>query len=104
MDSDRVREMMMMMMEMEMGMGSHGGVSILMRLTQRRNYEPMVVALTPKCSWRATVRTHWLNKLRPAGASLKAEGPEGPLAPVVTTGSYKNKNLEHGLATWRTNP
>ena len=31
-------------------------------------------------------RTRWLDKLRPAGASHKADGPEGPTAPIVTTG------------------
>ena len=31
-------------------------------------------------------RTRWLDKLRPAGASQKADGPEGLMAPVVTTG------------------
>ena len=32
-------------------------------------------------------RTLWLDKLRPAGASQKAEGPEGPMAPIVVTGT-----------------
>ena len=31
-------------------------------------------------------RTRWSDKLRPAGASQKADGPEGPMAPVVTAG------------------
>ena len=31
-------------------------------------------------------RTRWLDKLRPAGASQKADGPESPMAPIVTTG------------------
>ena len=64
------------------------------RPTQPGNYEPIIVACTPECSWRATVRTRWLNKLRSAGASLKEEGPEGPIAPVVTNGSQRT--LEHG--------
>ena len=46
----------------------------MMTLTQQRNYEPIIVALAPECSWRATVRTRWLNKLRPAGASHKRMG------------------------------
>ena len=44
------------------------------RLTQHRNYVPVIVALTPECSWRATVRTRWLNKLRPAGAAHRRKG------------------------------
>ena len=41
-------------------------------------------------------RTRWLDKLRPAGASQKADGPEGPMAPIVTTGvSVIGKNLSH---------
>ena len=31
-------------------------------------------------------RTRWLGKLRAAGASQKTDGPEGPMAPIVTTG------------------
>ena len=31
-------------------------------------------------------RTRWLDKFRPAGASRKADGPEGLMAPIVTTG------------------
>ena len=31
-------------------------------------------------------RTRWLDKLRPAGGSQKADGPEGPMAPIVTAG------------------
>ena len=31
-------------------------------------------------------RTRWLDELRPAGASQMADGPEGPMAPIVTTG------------------
>ena len=55
-------------------------------------------------------RTRWLNKLRPAGASLMAEGPEGPIAPVVTTGSYLKKTWNMVLPChlparqWRTYP
>ena len=43
---------------------------------------------------RASVRTRWLNKLRPR-APHQAEGPDGPIAPVVTTGYYfcSKKNL-----------
>ena len=41
----------------------------MMRLTQHRNYESIFVALADECSWRAAVRTRWLNKIRPAGAS-----------------------------------
>ena len=33
-----------------------------------------------------------LNKLMPAGASHKRKGPDGAIAPVVTTGTYR-KNL-----------
>ena len=55
------------------------------------------MALTPECLWRATVRTRWLDKLWARGRLTQAEGPEGPLAPVTTTGIYK-KNLEHGRA------
>ena len=42
-------------------------------------------------------RTHWLDKLRPAVASQKADGPEGPTAPIVTTGvsHCRKKNLSH---------
>ena len=41
-------------------------------------------------------RTRWLNKLRPAGASQKADGPEGPMAPIVTTGvSSVGKTFSH---------
>ena len=37
-----------------------------------------------------------LQSLRPAGASQKAEGPEGPMAPIVTTGiSVVGKKLSH---------
>ena len=40
------------------------------------------------------IRTRWLDKLRPAGASQKAEGPEGPMAPLVTAGvSIVGKNF-----------
>ena len=38
-------------------------------------------------------RTRWLDKLRPAGASQKADGPEGPMAPIVTTGILVVENL-----------
>ena len=31
-------------------------------------------------------RTRWLDKLKPADASQEADGPEGPMAPIVTTG------------------
>ena len=34
-------------------------------------------------------RTRWLDKLRPAGASQKGDGPEGPLALIVTTNILK---------------
>ena len=37
--------------------------------------------------------TRWLSKLRPAGASQKADGPEGPIAPIVTSGKLQKKNL-----------
>ena len=42
-------------------------------------------------------RTRWLDKLRPAGASQKAEGPEGPMAPIVTTGCHHDskKKLDY---------
>ena len=33
------------------------------------------------------------------GRLRQEEGPEGAIAPVVTTGGYKKKNLEHGRAT-----
>ena len=38
-------------------------------------------------------RTRWLDKLRPAGASQKADGPEGPMAPIVTFGILIVENL-----------
>jgi len=43
-------------------------------------------------------RTRWLDKLRPAGASQEADGPEGPMAPIVTTGILivkKEKTFSH---------
>ena len=66
------------MMEMDMDMESHGGVSIMKRLTHHRNYVPIIVALAPGCSWGATVRTRWLNELRPAGPPTggRAGGPD----------------------------
>ena len=33
------------------------------------------------------------------GRLTQAEGPEGPIAPVVTTGSHEKNYLEHGRAT-----
>ena len=84
---------------MEMEMESHGGVSIMKRLTQHRNYVPINVALAPECSWRAAVRTRWPEQAQPSGRLTQAEGPEGQIAPVVTNGSYKKKNLDHGRAT-----
>ena len=71
---------------MEMDTESHGGVSIMMRLTQHRNYEPIIVALVESYS------PHPLAEHAQAYGSLtQMEGPGGLTAPVVTTGSYKKK-------------
>ena len=34
------------------------------------------------------IRTRWQKKAQACGRLTKAEGPEGPIAPVVTTGGY----------------
>ena len=62
------------------------------------NYEKMPIScsMDPRVLVESFNRTRWLEKLRAAGASQKADGPEGPMAPVVTlVFSLQQKNLSH---------
>ena len=47
---------------------------------------PISGSMDPRVLVESFNRTRWLDKLRPSGASQKADGPEGPMAPIVTTG------------------
>ena len=55
-----------------------GCVSILMRLTQHRSDEPIIVALTPECSWRATGRTLLAEQAQACGRLTQGGRAGGP--------------------------
>ena len=59
----------------------------MMRQAQHYNKKlPNSCNMDPWVLVESFSRTRWLDKPRPAGASQKADGPEGPMAPIVTNG------------------
>ena len=79
-------------MLMETDMESHGSVSIMKRRSQHKTTgqslwrEPL--------SARSELHSHPLAEQDQAcGRLKKAEGPEGPMAPIVTTGAYSVEKI-----------
>ena len=72
---------------MEMEMESHGSASIMKRRSQHKTTGQSLWHV--QLSARSELHAHPLaEQAQACGRLTEAEGPEGPIAPIVTTGGH----------------